>query len=208
MPNVAWGWATYAEISNLVAFSFPQARGTAIKCLQRHLGPNRVQLAELLHLREAPMRRCLVLSCLFAVGVFVVPSTAAPTNTPKAPTASRGSQIDAQQAAQIEEMMRLRALQARRGRGGGPKTGAPIILGGGPPSLTPPVAAGEQNNSGTRKSSKERRAEAKAAAAERKRLKKEQAEKVKGAKKGKERPDKKADKIAPLDDPAKNADAK
>jgi hypothetical protein len=207
MPNVAWGWATYAEISNLAAFSFPQGHGTAIKCLQRHFGPNRVQLAELLHSREAPMRCCLVLSCLLAVGVFVVPSTAAPTNTPKAPTASPGSQIDAQQAAQIEEMMRLRALQARRGRGGGPKTGAPIILGGGPPSLTPPVA-GDQNNSSTRKSSKERRAEAKAAAAERKRLKKEQAERAKGGKKGKDRPDKKADKVAPRDDPAKDADAK
>jgi hypothetical protein len=107
-----------------------------------------------------------------------------------------GSQIDPQQAAQIEEMMRMRALQSRRGRGGVAKTGEPIILNGGAPALAPPISGGDQNNTSTRKSSKERRAEAKQAAAERKRLKKEQAEKAKAEKKvAKDRPAKAAKKV-------------
>jgi hypothetical protein len=122
-----------------------------------------------------------IVATLCALLLWQTSAVAAPkSGTPK-PSKIPGSKIDARRAAEIEEMMRLRALQSRSGRGGAPSTGAPIILNGGPPGIGagPSQPAAQQQGSSTgRKSSKERRAEAKQASAERKRLKKEQAEKA------------------------------
>jgi hypothetical protein len=135
--------------------------------------------------------RLLILLLFTGAFAFCTTAGAAPKSsggatTPKIPARSLngipGSQLDEQKAARMEELMRLRALQNRRGRGGAPQTGAPIILNGGPPALAPPAPANEQPKTATKKSSKERRAAAKVAAAERKRLKKEEAEKAKAEK--------------------------
>jgi hypothetical protein len=147
----------------------------------------------------------LMIAGILAIGSS---SSAAPksagTTPSKVPAGSlngiAGSQIDQQQAARMEELLRLRALQNRRGRGGAPQTGAPIILNGGPPSLAPPATGGDQPNASSRKSSKERRAAAKQAAVERKRLKKEEAEKAKAAKAKKPAKAAKKDAPAPADE--------